>query len=182
METGHPDQNASTYCVCIITPRPHYNPMPPILYPIEHRRCGGGDRRLGRVVAPLVLAIAAAAPRRLITTLTPMASGTPPLGRVPLTVGVGVGTSRRGAAAAMARTRGATTAPSADRRRRTDDAQRGMGWGQGVYNVEALIGVSPYFSRSPEVLECTVSVIAITYQHRNIVSTRRRCDHCHAKR
>ena len=41
-------------------------------------------------------------------------SGTPAVWQVPLNMGVGVGMSRRGAAAAMARTRGeATTAPNA---------------------------------------------------------------------
>ena len=62
--------------------------------------------------------------------------------------------SRRGAAAAMARTRGeATTAPNAIAAAAPAASGRyGMGGGAGIYISEALIGVSPYFSRSSEVL------------------------------
>ena len=62
------------------------------------------------------------------------------------------GMSRQGAAAAMARTRGeAITAPNAI----AAAAAPALGvWvvGGGIYISEALLGVSPYFSRSSEVL------------------------------
>ena len=56
-------------------------------------------------------------------------------------VGVGAGMSRQGAAAAMARTRVATTAPNTNRCRRTDEARWGIGGMGGIYIAEAW-GVS----------------------------------------
>eukprot|EP00964_Phaeocystis_antarctica_P036665 scaffold20942_cov59-Phaeocystis_antarctica.AAC.1 len=82
--------------------------------------------------------------------------------------------SQRGATAAMASTRGtgnATTAPTTNRRRRTDEARWGIGgMGLGEFTLPKLssgcLQLQPLIG---SVVACCSVGVSITYQHRNIV-------------
>ena len=75
-------------------------------------------------------------------------------------VGVGAGMSRQGAAAAMARTRVATTAPNTNRCRRTDEARWGIGGMGGIYIAEAW-GVSILQPLIGSLVECCSVVTCV---------------------
>ena len=71
-------------------------------------------------------------------------------------MGVGVGMSRRGAAAAIRKDKGGDYRSKRDRRRRTDtmiglEGMGGMGGSEDLHCRSFDRGVSPHFSRSSEV-------------------------------